>query len=133
MIGFPEQIPRYACWLTSRLGKLLLDDVSGGSVLPYITSSSSTDLTTMGTMHADFVSGAYYYPLLDTHPRPTLAASDPAEYYESVTQPHTAGFVEMGMVLRDFVEQRNKFSPSLPWIPWIQNHSQLNQTNPPAY
>ncbi|MFA6234151.1 MAG: T9SS type A sorting domain-containing protein [Bacteroidota bacterium] len=133
MMGFPEQIPRYACWVTSRLGRLLLNEITGGSVMPYITTSSSTDLNSAGAMHADFVSGAYYYPISSDHLRPTLNTTAAAQYYSSITQPDSMGFVEMGMRLRTFVDRRNQFQPKLPWIPWIQNHSQLNDSLPPNY
>ena len=117
------------------LGYITLDrpSVSQSSVIPYITTSSATDLNSAGAMHADFASGAYYYPIFRDHPRPTLNTTHASDYYSSITQSKSAGFVEMGLQLRKFAERRNQFNPSLPWIPWIQNHSQLYETNPPAH
>ncbi|MFZ1731224.1 MAG: hypothetical protein WAV84_13955 [Bacteroidota bacterium] len=135
LLLFPEQIPRSACWITSRLGHQMLNDVSHGSVMPYMTTPSETDLNSAGTIHADFASGVYYYPISASHLRPTLNANitPVAEYYDSLTQPGKMGFVDMAMRLRTFVTKRNLYQPTLPWIPWIQNHSQLNDSLPPVY
>ncbi len=135
MLAFPEQIPRSACWITSRSGRLLINDVSLGSVMPYMTTSSLTDLVSAGAMHADFASGAYYYPISANHLRPTLNSTitPVAQYYESLTLPNFQGFVEMAMRLRTFVSSRKLYQPDLPWIPWIQNHSQLNDSIPPSH
>jgi len=134
-LNSPEQIVRYAIWPTTRLFQLMVEEESASNVKVLLTSSAATDINTNGKLHTDYASGFYYYPILIEHPRPTLThdENDVAAYYSSLQNPWRAGFIEMAKLYRSFVQRRGAVAVDLPWIPWIQNHSNLYRTDIPSF
>ncbi|MGB5073065.1 MAG: hypothetical protein WBQ23_02930, partial [Bacteroidota bacterium] len=132
-IAGPEQIEREGTWRTGKLMQRMIQQASGGTVQMYLATSASTDTVTTGAMHAGFVSGFYYYPVLTEHPVPTLTATDSDDYYESLHHHNHAGFAEEAISFRKHAEKRGAYGAKTPWIPYIQNHSNLYQTNQPDW
>ncbi len=129
----PEQIEREGTWRTGKLLQRLINIGSGGVVHTYIATSASTDTTVTGAMHSGFASGFYYYPLLMQHPRPTVPGTDTGAYYRSLNHHSYTGFAEEAISFRKHAEKRASFGATTPWIPYIQNHSNLYETTHPDW
>jgi hypothetical protein len=102
------------------------------SVQLYVPQGAWTNTAITPVISSEYASGIYTYPVLTSHPRPNLATTTPAEYYSSLyPSSQVEGFSGMWNLLRLNIETRNQFNPKGPWIPWIQNHTNLLTNNVP--
>lgn len=121
----PEQVPESGTYWSAFLFQRLLDEVSGGKVDLYVPHGSWVNTATTPAMASECVSGLYSYPLLDSHPRPTIDTTGSGSYYGSIYHQDGFSFRSMWEHLRSHADTRSQYNPDKPLIPFIQNHSNL--------
>jgi hypothetical protein len=125
----PEQGRHSSNWPVSSLAQVLLDSISGGAVSLYCASGYSEPTDVSGAFNRRFVSGFYAYPVTMSFAahgrRPVYPGIDVNEYYDSLNQYAKRGFVDMARIYRKHAKQRQQVSTIKPWIPFVQNHTNL--------
>ncbi|MBE0643829.1 MAG: hypothetical protein IH600_07090, partial [Bacteroidetes bacterium] len=125
----PEQGKHSSNWPVSTLAQNLIDSISEGAVSLYCASGYSEPTDVSSAFNRRFVSGFYAYPVkmsFASHGRrPVYPGIDVNEYYDSLNQYAMRGFVEMARIYRKHTEQRQQVSTIHPWIPFVQNHTNL--------
>ncbi len=120
-------------WTTFLLSRLIADETDD-HVQMFSTYGSWTNTELTPVLAAEMITGPYNYPLLTDHPRPTLQGMTAQNYltplYDVNTWPD--GFRGMWGLFLANMHTRSLFAPDQPWIPFIQNHTNLAVTNPPA-
>jgi hypothetical protein len=125
----PEQGRHSSNWPVSTLAQVLLDSISGGAVSLFCASGYSEPTDVSGAFNRRFVSGFYAYPVTMSFAahgrRPVYPGIDVNEYYDSLNQYAKRGFVDMARIYRKHTKQRQQVSTIKPWIPFVQNHTNL--------
>ncbi|MFZ1730277.1 MAG: T9SS type A sorting domain-containing protein [Bacteroidota bacterium] len=130
LMGSEQVYPGGTYWTAFLLDKLLKSE-SGGQVELFSTYGADTNTELAPVLGMEYLSGPYWYPLLTSQDRPTLSTTTPNEYCESLYDAPMEGFRRMWSLLYRNIQTRASFPGVTPWIPYIQNHSNLLTTNPP--
>ncbi|MFZ1728863.1 MAG: T9SS type A sorting domain-containing protein [Bacteroidota bacterium] len=119
-------------WTTFLLSRLVAAETDNHVQL-FSTYGSETNTALTPILAAEMNTGPYNYPLLTDHPRPTLQGVTPQNYLEPLYDAGTPpdGFRRMWDLYLLNIQTRSLYAPDQPWIPYIQNHTNLLETNPP--
>ena len=120
-------------WTTFLLSRLIAAE-TGNNVQMFSTYGSWTNTTLTPILAAEMITGPYNYPILTDHHRPTLQGVTPQNYLPPLYDKGSApdGFRGMWDLFLPNIHTRSLYAPDQPWIPYIQNHTNLLTTNPPA-
>jgi hypothetical protein len=119
-------------WSTFLLSRMI-EDQTDGHVQLFSTYGAETNTAFTPILAAEMITGPYNYPILTEHPRPTMQAITAQNYLTPLYDPEERpnGFRGMWRLLLANIQTRSQFAPDRPWIPYIQNHTNLLVTNPP--
>jgi hypothetical protein len=132
----PEQGRHSGVWTSTLLAQALIDSLAGseaGRVNTYVATAYSEQPAVTGTMSGMFASGHYCYPLRSEYPRPTLNTTDPGEYHFRLNRESIRGFTETARRWRMHASERLQLTQRKPWLPYIQNHSNLYEIDSPPW
>ncbi len=121
----PEQGRRSGQWTQTSVMEQLLDSASAGDVHLYCALGYSESPGISAAFSRHFASGYYSYPIPASYIRPVYPESTPGMYYHKLNRPNIRGFAETALQFRKHSETRQQLSNVHPWIPFIQNHTNL--------
>jgi hypothetical protein len=130
-INGPESGLRSAFWPLVSVGQRLLHDIYGDDVMLYCAAGYSEDPSVAAEFNRRFALGYYGYPLKRIIERPFLGSA--VDYHLAANEYDKRGFTEIALYYLKFAQEREKRDYSLPWLPFIQNHSNLYETEPPDW
>ncbi|MFZ1731593.1 MAG: hypothetical protein WBQ23_02940, partial [Bacteroidota bacterium] len=130
LMGSEQVYPGGTYWTAFLLDKLLKAE-SVGQVKLLSTYGAETNTELAPVLGTEYLTGPYWFPLLTSNPRPTLSTTAPNVYCQSLYDPPLEAFRRMWNLLYLNIQTRANFPGATPWIPYIQNHSNLLTTNPP--
>jgi hypothetical protein len=129
-INGPESGLRSAFWPLVSVGQRLLHDIYGDDVMLYCALGYTEDGGVAAEFNRRFALGYYGYPLKQIIERPFLGSA--LDYHLAANRHDKRGFTEIARYYLKFAQERkDRPDLSLPWLPFIQNHSNLYFTTPP--
>ncbi|MCB2204500.1 hypothetical protein KQI65_07105 [bacterium] len=128
-----EQVASNGTYYTTILLSKLIKTQTGEQVELFSTYGSETITTTTPLLATEMITGPYNYPILADHPRPTLPSVAANDYltplYDYGDRPD--GYSGMWELLYANMVARIEYASETPWVPYIQNHTNLLHDNIP--
>ncbi|MBR9975721.1 MAG: hypothetical protein KFF77_09090, partial [Bacteroidetes bacterium] len=121
----PEQGRRSGQWTQTSVMEQFLDSASAGDVHLYCALGYSEYPKISAAFSRHFASGYYSYPIPASYIRPVYPDSTPGMYYHELNRPNIRGFTETSLRFREHADNRKQHGTTYPWIPFIQNHTNL--------
>ncbi len=121
----PEQGLHSAHWALASVGNLLLKEHPGSRMSIFCATSYSESPEVSAAFSRRFASGYYCYPVPADYLSPVYPDSTPGSYHHQINRTDIRGFVETSRRYRNHAETRKQLGTVHPWLPFVQNHTNL--------
>ncbi|HOJ05428.1 MAG TPA: T9SS type A sorting domain-containing protein [Bacteroidota bacterium] len=132
-IDGPEHGWRSGFWPVASVAQQFVAERSENRTTLICSAGYTENPMLSSAMSGRFASAYYGYPIRNEYPIPTLDSTKPWIYHELVNRYNHRGFVDIALRYRMHSEFRKHVQNRYPWLPYVQNHSNLFTTDVPEF